>query len=259
MLSIFKSQQNKTLSEVTPVSGKSTATETFVMVNSEPKQEEKLSEKPSLDSSSDPKDKLLLKSRSIMVGVPRLPKLITTIKARHTFRYYCTTTTASSGLFKFGHFYNAIGLATSTTLSLGLIGSWRLHKVTAYYPNNASTTSSSDFFTLYWAASITLGTADVSVAPSEMGSLGSMLTLVPPKKSTLAMWQNGQSAPAGNNCFIVISSQGVVLDIDLEFTMVDLQYTSSSTAATGLNVGYATSAVPNPTTWTAVGYQTTLY
>jgi hypothetical protein len=260
MLSIFNKTQNltpKTLTTVSPAVVKSTATETFVLVPDEPREEEKLSSDPGTGSLSN--QNKMFSGKSIMFGVPRLPQLITTMKVRHVFRYYCGTTTGtSSGLWKFGHLYNALGVATSSTLSFGLIGSWKLRKITAYYPNNASTTSSSDFFTLYWAASIPLGTADVSMAPSEMGSLGSKLSLVPPKKSTLSMWQNGQSAAAASNCFIVISTQGVVLDIDMEFTMVDLQYTSSSSTGTGLNSGFGTSAVPN-SSWTPVGYQPTIY
>ena len=168
------------------------------------------------------------------VSVPR--KLQTTPKVRHTYRFRVTTTGSYS--IQTGFISGACGAVgiTSTTVQ-NIASSFKLRKFTIYPPATAIGTSDTVlvYFNYATAAGFVRDESFSASVPDGITTTGA-LTFVPPKKSLLDTWLSTQLS-FSNTCCTIAAPAGAIIDMDIEYTLMNLNSGYSATTVATATVG----------------------
>ncbi len=187
-----------------------------------------------------------------LAGSIGVPALNSTMSLRHTFRWSCGLSGAGGTACTWSDLFYAYCAQISATTARPLISSLRLRKITIYYGNAASTLANSGMFRFDWNYLHSGGKA-ITKFPRSLGALGCKLVAIPPKQSVIGFWHTQQDdaiqptdvvfyVQADSTSGSVSPALSWIIDIDMEFTLVDGNHgdtLSTSTTQTN-NTGFGT-------------------
>ncbi len=157
------------------------------------------------------------RSSETMMNPEILKPLDTTIRCTKKFRFVCTALSVSKLDVKDTDLMFLLGVARSATLLSPIMGSVRMKEIEILKVNTNSSTT--DYIAIeYKGDNPAFGNNSVIKSANSLSSFQyAHLKSKPPKDSYAAAWLY----PSGYNLFQITCGQGAVVDLTIEFTLID--------------------------------------
>jgi len=161
-----------------------------------------------------------------------VPKLITSVKIAHRYRYIISTAISTPSPITRGFCLNTLLLNLGSGSNWRVVHAVRLVSLTAFLPALGAVSGTSNF-SLTWASE---NAPQETITESNVGSTMQMAVFRPPKDSLSAYWSASGQAESVPVLFIQ-GSAGVLIDVKYQFIITG--YVSGPTAVSTTNSGTA--------------------